>query len=84
MSKTIARTAFAVAALAALAPLALSGDAHARAGKEYYSQTYQFDRAMDGYEGFSGAYHCSYVRTPKKVCKNGQCKRVWELLQTCQ
>jgi hypothetical protein len=58
-------------------------DAHAR-GKEHYSQTYQFDRAMNGYEGFSGAYHCSYVKMPKKVCLSGKCKTVWELVQTCQ
>lgn len=84
MTKTIASAAFAFAALAALGPFALSGDAEARGAKEYFSQTYQFDRAMDGYEGFSGAYHCSYIRTPKTVCKRGTCKRVWELLQTCQ
>jgi hypothetical protein len=40
---------------------------------------------MNGYQGFSGAYHCSYVRTPKTVCSAaGKCKKVWELLQTCQ
>lgn len=76
----------ALAALAALAPLVASSDADARGGgKEFFSQSYQFDRPMNGYEGFSGAYHCSYVKTPKKVCSpGGKCKTVWELLQTCQ
>lgn len=74
----------ALAAAAAFAPLA-SGQAEAGQGKEYFSQTYQFSRPMNGYEGFQGAYHCSYVKTPKKVCDaSGRCKKVWELLQTCQ
>lgn len=78
------RTAlFAATAAVALSPLA-AGGALARGGKEYFSQTYQFDRPMNGYQGFSGAYHCSYVKTPKTVCHAGKCKRVWELLQTCQ
>lgn len=80
-------TAFAVlAAAAAFAPLAFGDAAHAGSGgKEYYSQVYRFSKPMNGYEGFSGAYHCSYVKTPKKVCNTaGQCKTVWELLQTCQ
>lgn len=84
MTLSFARTAAVLAALAVLGPLSLSDDAEARRGKEYFSQTYQFDRPMDGYHGFSGAYHCSYVRTPKQVCHNGKCKKVWELLQTCQ
>ena len=84
MSVTIRTSAVAaLAAVAAFAPLA-SG-ALAKGGKEYYSQSYVFDRPMNGYEGFSGAYHCSYVKTPKTVCNSaGQCKKVWELLQTCQ
>lgn len=85
MKTIFARTAVAAAALAVvLGPLAHIDSAQARGGKEYFQETYRFDRPMDGYQGFSGAYHCSYVRTPKKVCKNGKCKRVWELLQTCQ
>jgi len=73
-----------LAATAALAPLAVD-TAHARGGKEYYAETYQFSKPMNGYEGFQGAYHCSYVKTPKKVCDAaGRCKKVWELLQTCQ
>ncbi len=84
MTRTLRTTAFvALAAAAALAPLA-SG-ALAKGGKEYFSQSYVFDKPMNGYEGFSGAYHCSYVKTPKTVCNSaGQCKKVWELLQTCQ
>lgn len=86
MTNTLRVTAFAaLAAVAAVAPLVSGGSAHAKGGKEYFSETYQFDRAMNGYEGFSGAYHCSYVKTPKTVCNSaGQCKRIWELLQTCQ
>lgn len=84
MSATIRTSVLAaLTAVAALAPLASS--ALAKGGKEYYSQSYVFDRPMNGYEGFSGAYHCSYVKTPKTVCNSaGQCKKVWELLQTCQ
>lgn len=84
MTHAFRGAAFAI--LAVLAALLLAGgDANARGGKEYYSQTYQFDRPMNGYQGFSGAYHCSYVKTPKTVCNAaGKCKRVWELLQTCQ
>lgn len=84
MTVTLRKTALtALAAAAALAPLA-SG-ALAKGGKEYFSQSYVFDKPMNGYEGFSGAYHCSYVKTPKTVCNSaGQCKKVWELLQTCQ
>jgi hypothetical protein len=87
MTVTLRKTALtaltALAAAAALAPLA-SG-ALAKGGKEYFSQSYVFDKPMNGYEGFSGAYHCSYVKTPKTVCNSaGQCKKIWELLQTCQ
>lgn len=82
---TILRTAAFAALTAAVAfsPL-VSGGANAKGGKEYFAETYQFDRPMNGYQGFSGAYHCSYVKTPKNVCVAGKCKRVWELLQTCQ
>jgi hypothetical protein len=77
--------AFAALAAALVTPLVSSGDANAKGGKEYFQETYQFNKPMNGYQGFSGAYHCSYVKTPKTVCNaSGQCKRVWELLQTCQ
>jgi len=86
MTRVLRATAFsALAVMSGLAPLAAGGDAEAKGGKDYYSQTYQFDRPMNGYQGFSGAYHCSYVKTPKTVCNAaGKCKKVWELLQTCQ
>lgn len=86
MTTTFRNTAFAaLAAAAVLAPLVAGGDAQAKGGKEYFAETYQFDKPMNGYQGFSGAYHCSYVKTPKTVCNTaGKCKRVWELLQTCQ
>lgn len=83
MTTSFTRTTV-VAAIATLGALGFATDADARGGKEYFQQTYQFDRPMDGYQGFAGAYHCSYVRTPKQVCHKGKCKRVWELLQTCQ
>lgn len=77
-------TAIAVLA-AAVASAPMIGTAHAKGAKEYFSETYRFDKPMNGYEGFSGAYHCSYVKTPKTVCNaGGKCKKVWELLQTCQ
>lgn len=79
--------ALALAALGAAVVLSSSigsTDAQARGGKEYFAEVYQTPKAMNGYEGFAGAYHCSYVKTPKDVCVNGKCKRIWELLQTCQ
>lgn len=86
MTLTLRKTVFtALAAAVAFAPLVASDAAQARKGKEYFSEVYRFDKPMNGYEGFSGAYHCSYVKTPKKVCNSaGQCKKVWELQQTCQ
>lgn len=74
-----------VAALALTSTMLTSTDAAAKGAKEYFQETYRFDRPMNGYEGFAGAFHCSYVKTPKTVCnRKGQCKRIWELLQTCQ
>ena len=72
--------------LAGAAALAMvsSEAAYARGGKGFYTETYTFDKPMNGYEGFSGAYHCSYIKTPKTVCVNGKCKKVWELQQSCQ
>lgn len=78
-------TVIAVASLAVIsAALVLSTGAQAKGAKEYYAETYTFSKPMNGYEGFSGAYHCSYVKTPKTYCVAGKCKKVWELLQTCQ
>ena len=73
-----------VAASAMLSPVLFSAAAEAKGAKEYYAQSYIFTKPMKGYEGFSGAYHCSYVKTPKTICVRGKCKKVWELLQTCQ
>jgi hypothetical protein len=86
MSKLSFAVCLALAGSATLASLVVGSDAYAGGrGKDFYSQTYQFDRPMNGYEGFSGAYHCSYVKVPKKVCTaSGTCKTVWELTQTCQ
>lgn len=75
---------FVAIAAAALAPALLSNAASAKGAKEYFAETYTFSKPMNGYEGFSGAYHCSYVKTPKVVYVNGKPKKVWELLQTCQ
>jgi len=59
--------------------------AEARGGKEFYSQDYQFDRAVHGFEGQQGNYYCSYQRLPKTVCDhNGRCKvKGWTLRQYC-
>ncbi len=85
MTRSLRIAAFsAFASIAALTPFLAIDGAQAKGGKDYYAQTYQFNRPMNGYEGFSGAYHCSYVKTPKTVCAAGKCKKVWELLQTCQ
>lgn len=70
---------------AAFAPvLLLASNADAHGGKEYFAETYRFSKPMNGYEGFQGAYHCSYMKVPKTVCQNGRCTRIWELTQTCQ
>ncbi|MCB1520244.1 MAG: hypothetical protein KDJ37_06685 [Hyphomicrobiaceae bacterium] len=68
----------------------VTDDAEARrGGKGYYSQSYDFDRPMHGYEGHARpGYYCSYKRLPKRVCretKNGEtCKIVgWTLEQNC-
>jgi hypothetical protein len=62
-----------------------STDAQARGGKEYFSQDYQFDRPMHGFEGRQGNYYCSYQRIPNTVCdRNGRCKvKGWTLRQHC-
>lgn len=58
-------------------------------GKEFYSQDYQFDRPMKGYEGQAGNYYCSYQRLPNRVCStdgagNERCKvKGWTLRQHC-
>ena len=79
----------AVRALCAIAAISLlaSVSTHAGGKKEFYSETYRFDKATDGYEGRAGDYYCSYIKTPVRKCdKNGRnCKVVaWNLEQRCQ
>ncbi len=64
-----------------------STTAEAGSGKEFFSETYTFDRATNGYEGRAGDYYCSYIKTPVRKCdKSGfNCKVVaWQLQQHCQ
>jgi hypothetical protein len=80
---------------AAVASMIVTGAAEARRGaKPYYSETYEFDRPVRGYEGFLFpdyyCSYCSYKRYPKRVCsqnRNGSetCRiKGWTLEQTCQ
>ena len=73
----------------------INGRAEARNwGKDYYSQTFETDRPLRGYEGFLFpdyyCSYCSYKRYPKRVCsqnRNGSetCRiKGWTLEQTCQ
>ena len=70
----------------------MAGRAEARRWtKGYYSETYEFNRPVRGYEGFLFPdYYCSYKRYPKRVCsydKRGHeiCRiKGWTLEQTCQ
>jgi hypothetical protein len=85
MTHTTLRAAAIAIALAgaALVPLLAGTPAEAK-GKEHFSNDYTFDKPMDGVQGFSGAYYCSYVKTPKEQCApSGKCKKVWILTQTC-
>lgn len=68
----------------------VAGDAEARrGGRGIYTQQYDFDRPMHGYEGHTHTgYYCSYKRLPKRVCSYGAggevCKiQGWTLEQTC-
>lgn len=84
MTHTMIKTLALFAAVATFA--AVNGDnAHARGGKEYFSQTYQFSKPMTGVEGRVGAYYCSHRTQPiYKTLPNG--KRVivgHELFQHC-
>ena len=49
-------------AVAALSPLVSATTAEARGGKEYFVQSYEFDRPMHGYSGRAGSYYCDYQR----------------------
>ena len=61
-----------MAVSAAVVSMLVPAEAVARHGaKPYYSETYQFDRPVRGYEGFLFPdYYCSYKRYPKRVCGN--------------
>ena len=82
----------ALAVAGALSSLLVASDAEAsRYIKPYYSETYEFDRPVRGYEGFLFPdYYCSYRRYPKRVCSydrrgNETCRiKGWTLEQTCQ
>lgn len=88
----IVATAFTVALALAVgaSSMFVASDAEARrGGKGFYTQQYDFDRPMHGYEGHTGTgYYCSYKRLPKRVCSYGpggeSCKIAgWTLEQTC-
>lgn len=66
-------------------------EAQRRGLRPHYSQQYDTDRPVRGYEGFLFPdYYCSYKRYPRRVCsttKSGRerCRVVgWRLEQTCQ
>jgi hypothetical protein len=73
----------------ALAGMLTSTGAEARGGKQFYSEDYQFDQPMKGYEGQAGNYYCSYQRLPNRVCSvdangNERCEvKGWTLRQYC-
>ena len=76
---------------AAIASVLVPVEAVARHGaKPYYSERYEFDRPVRGYEGFLFPdYYCSYKRYPKRVCSNRGGREIcwvegWTLEQTCQ
>ena len=59
--------------------------AHAKGGKEYYSQTYVFKQPMKGVEGRVGNFYCSHRTQPiYKELPNGKKVIVGhELFQHC-
>ncbi len=77
------------AAVLASAVAGVTTAAQARGGKEFYSEDYQFDQPMKGYEGQAGNYYCSYQRLPNRVCTvdangNERCQvKGWTLRQYC-
>jgi len=50
---------FKAAILGAILVSAIAPAAFAKGGKDFYSQDYNFDRPMKGYEGQAGNYYCS-------------------------
>ena len=85
MTKAFCAVALGAILVAAAAPAALAKGG----GKEFYSQDYQFNQPMKGYEGQAGNYYCSYQRLPNRVCStdsngNERCKiQGWTLRQYC-
>jgi hypothetical protein len=77
------------AILGAILVSAIAPAAFAKGGKDFYSQDYNFDRPMKGYEGQAGNYYCSYQRLPNRVCTtdsngNERCQvKGWTLRQYC-
>lgn len=88
----ISRAMFAsVLAVTTAGLLGISSADARRYVKPFYSETYDFDRPVRGYEGFVFPdYYCSYKRYPKRVCtvdRHGseRCRVAgWTLEQTCQ
>ncbi len=83
-------TAVATAALA-IAFFASSAAEARRGIKPYYSETYETNRPVRGYEGFLFPdYYCSYKRYPNRDCSvdargRERCRVTgWRLEQTCQ
>jgi hypothetical protein len=80
---------FKTAILGAILVAAIAPAAFAKGGKDFYSQDYNFDRPMKGYEGQAGNYYCSYQRLPNRVCVtdasgNERCQvKGWTLRQYC-
>ena len=89
ITTTTRATALAISALAI--PLLAAGAAEARGVKPFYSETYETQGPVRGYEGYvSPNYYCSYKRYPKRDCSvdaqgKERCRVTgWQLEQTCQ
>jgi hypothetical protein len=89
ITTTTRATALAIAALAI--PLLAADAAEARGVKPFYSETYETQGPVRGYEGYvSPNYYCSYKRYPKRDCSvdaqgKERCRVTgWQLEQTCQ
>jgi hypothetical protein len=90
ITTTTRATALAITALAI--PLLAAGTAEAGHGvKPFYSETYETQGPVRGYEGYvSPNYYCSYKRYPKRDCSvdaqgKERCRVTgWQLEQTCQ
>jgi len=73
----------------AIAGMLSTTAAQARGGKEFFTEDYQFNQPMHGYQGQAGSYYCSYQRLPNRVCTvdsngNEHCSvQGWTLRQYC-